>query len=370
MAIYPPKKKNAERSVYSSIWHMDIRSIIGIRPNLRLVDVALFCRKISFLLDSGLSLRSALPILGEQMGNRNLADITRKLHSLLEQGFELSSAMHGVKVFPPFMCGYVEIGEKTGSLAEVFQKLADYYEEHAKIGNELTAALIYPLMVIVVMIGVVVLAFTMVLPGYEEIFTYSDVRMPVITTALISAASFVKENAVLLTMLFLVTNISLVIFLKTKTGSYFLASALLRSSLVKKAVNLKLSESIALLLGSKISVLEAVGICANIIGNEKVMHDLNKMEHSLKKGKPFWIALSEFSYVEPIFLEMVKIGEESGNLVATVAKCSHYLMSDYKISIKKLNKLVEPIITIALGAVLALIMLAVVLPTFELAQVM
>ena len=370
MAVYPPKRKIAEKGESNSIWQMDVKSFLGIRSHMGLAQTALFCRKISFLLDSGLSLRSAMSILGEQVKNKNLAKITQKLHNLLESGESFSSALCSVGVFPPFMCGYVEIGEKTGEFAEVFRGLADYYEEHSKIESELTAAMIYPIMVVVVMLGVVVLAVALVLPGYEEIFTYSGVQMPVFTAALISGAAFVSQNAVILLLLIIFVNVSLLIFFKTTAGRYVASIVKLRSSLVKKSVNLKISDAIALLLQSKISVPESVKICTKIIGNEKVKQDLKKIEQDIRKGKPFWLTLSEFSYIDPILLELVKIGEESGSLPATVKKCSDYLLSEYKASIKRLNKLVEPVITVVLGAVLALIMLAVVLPTFELAQVM
>ena len=370
MAVYPPKKKVAEKNELRSIWHMDVRVLFGVKQNLALSDVALFCRKMSFLLDSGLSVRTALPILGAQVKKRSMSGIAGKLHSSLERGESFSSALYSVGVFPPFLCGYAEIGEKTGETPEVFRRLADYYEEHAKIENELTAALIYPVMVVVVMVAVIVLAVALVLPGYAEIFTYSDVQMPGFTSALMTGAAFFTENAALLALFIFFLTVSLCIFCKTKTGRYAFSCIKLGNSLVKKGINLKLSDSVSMLLGSKIGVVEALGICEKIIGNEKVRLDLQKMGQNIKKGKPFWITLSELSYIDPLLSELVKIGEESGSLPASVAKCSDYLLADYKQSIKRLNKLIEPIITIALGAVLAIIMLAVVLPTFELAQVM
>ena len=370
MAILPPKKfVNNKNDV--SIWHMDVSEIIfRTKKTAKLKDIAIFCRKLSFLLDSGISIKASMSVLCSQIENRGLSNAIGKLHSLVEQGESLSLALTNVKVFPLFLCGYASIGEKTGKLAEVFAKLANYYEEHAKIEEELAAAMVYPIMVAIMMLGVIILSVTLVLPGYADIFINSDIPMPRITSGLISASDFVSHNLVFIVCGFLLLIAFAKAFFKSETGNTILTAFKLKIPLVKKSINLKIAESLSLLLYSGISIQSSIPICVKLIDSKKIKKDFRELESDLRRGKPFWISLNKLPYVDKQFINLVKIGEESGSLTKTVSKCSDYLLADYKLSIRQLNKLVEPIVTLVLGIMLAIIMLAVVLPTFELAGVM
>ena len=370
MAITPPRKIDKSKSG-TSIWQMDVSELVfGTKKNAKIKDIAVFCRNLSFLLDSGLSVKASLPVVCNQIESRGLSLAVSKAHKKVEQGESLSLALAGVKVFPLFLCGYVSIGEKTGKLAEVFAKLADYYEEHSKIEDELAAAMLYPIMVTIMMIGVIILAITLVLPGYADIFMDSDIPMPRITSSLIAASDFITGNLIFIGCGLLLLIACIRAFFKSETGSLLLTDFKLKIPLVRKGINLKIAESLSLLLYSGISISDSIPICVKLQDNAKIKMDFFELESELKKGRPFWVSLNKLPYVDKQFISLVKIGEESGSLAKTVSKCSEYLLADYKLSIKKLNKLVEPIITLVLGVVLALIMLAIVLPTFELAGVM
>ena len=370
MAIVPPQNIN-DKANRVSIWHTDIKDLMfGSPPRASTKEISVFCRKLSFLLGSGLTIRSSLPIIGAQTKEKGMRSAVRKLHSYIEQGESLSSAFFNVNYFPPFMCGYVNIGEKTGKFADVFDKLANYYEEHAKIKNELTAALVYPAIVMVVMISVIVLAVAFVLPGYAEIFAGADISMPRITSMLISASSFISHNIIFIAWILFIVSFGVLLFFKHKTGKMILAVIKLKIPLTAKGANLKITESLSILLNSGINISDAVNACIALVDNIKVQSDFYMLESNLQKGVPFWVSLAELKYISPLFVEMAKIGEESGMLPQTITKCNEYFLMDYKHDIKKLNKLIEPIITLVLGVVLALVMLAVVLPTFEIAGVM
>ena len=370
MAIPLPKKIQKNNNGVS-IWHTDLSVLLfSTKRSAKQKDIAVFCRKMSFLLESGLSIKASLPVLGGQIENRGLSYAVGELHNLVEQGESLSLALTNVKVFPLFLCGYVSIGEKTGKLPEVFSKLADYYEEHAKIEDELAAAMLYPIMVTIMMLGVIILAVTLVLPSYADIFMDSDIPMPRVTSGLIAASDFMTQNYVFIACGLLLFIVGIRAFLKSEIGNILLTTIKLQITLVKKSINLKIAESLSLLLHSGISISDAIPICVKLIDNKKIKKDFIDLESDMRKGKPFWASLKKLPYADNQFISLVKIGEESGALAKTISKCSEYLLADYKLSIKKLNKLVEPIITLVLGIILALIMLAVVLPTFELAGVM
>jgi type II secretory pathway component PulF len=123
----------------------------------------------------------------------------------------------------------------------------------------------------------------------------------------------------------------------------------------------------SLLISSGLSVVEAITMCGDVLDNPIVQNDLNELSSRVNSGKTFWEGLGEISYVSPLLIGLVKIGEETGRLPETLNKCNLYFEESYRHALRRLNKLFEPIITIILGAILAAIMLAIILPTFELA---
>lgn len=181
-------------------------------------QLAVFCRKMSFLLDAGIPIKEALQILMEQL---KIGDTVSHLHSRVMQGESFSSALRDARVFPTFMCGYIFIGEKTAQLPYVCKRLAEYYETRATIKEELTAAMIYPIAVSFMMLGIIVLAVTLVLPGYSRIFDASGIELPFFTSALLYFSNFAYENALVIVSFFLLSFFFCMHFCKADMARYF-----------------------------------------------------------------------------------------------------------------------------------------------------
>jgi len=123
------------------------------------------------------------------------------------------------------------------------------------------------------------------------------------------------------------------------------------------------------LLSAGLPVSQALPLAVGVMNNALVKEDIMKMTSRLNVGKPFWEVLGEVSYIDPLIVGLARIGEETGNLPETIEKCQAYYSQSYKRAIKRLNKLIEPMITLILGIELGIIMLAIILPTFELATI-
>jgi type IV pilus assembly protein PilC len=283
------------------------------------------------------------------------------------QGDSFSAAIKKTGVFPSFMYGYISIGEQTARLPTVCGHLADYYEGQAQTSDELKAAMMYPAAVTIMMLGVIILAVVMVLPGYTRVFAASGVALPGLTRALLSVSDFVALHGLLMAALFLFAVIAIVIFLQGDRGKQFIALLSLKIPLVRQSISYRLAQAMDLLLSAGLSVSSAIPLCMEVMPNQKVKTDLSRLLMELKSGLAFWEALSGIKYIDPLFAGMARIGEETGQLTQTMEKCHIYFEQNFRHTIRRLNKLIEPIITIFLGILLAFIMLAVVLPTFELA---
>jgi type IV pilus assembly protein PilC len=330
-------------------------------------ELAFFCRKTAFLLDAGLPVKTALPILAEQATGHVLSVAVSDLHSMVMQGESFSHALKSTGVFPAFMCGYAAIGERAAKLPETFEKLADYYEARVQTEEELVATMIYPIAVTVMMLGVMIMAITFVLPGYSRIFDASGVALPAFTAGLLSVSDFLSKNAFAVFGGILFFMVACVLFLRSAKGQNFSAFMKIKIPIIRQNINLNITQAISLLLSSGLSISEALPMSGEIINNPIVKKDLEKVCAKVNSGAALWEALGEISYINPLLTGLVRVGEETGSLPQTLEKCNMYFETSYRHAIRRMNKFIEPAITLVLGILLAAVMLAVILPTFELA---
>jgi len=364
MPLLPPKTKPDKPQ--SSVWKMNISDII--LPGRKLTpsgaELALLCRKLSYLLGSGLSLKASFPILQGQSLGATLSRLLPKIHNLVLKGDSFADALKQTANFPEFMLGYVAIGEKTAQLAKVCERLADFYEEQTQARRELVASFMYPSVVLLMMLGVIILSMVTVLPGYARIFEASNVSLPAITQLLIDISAFMADNAIWVAIC-LVAVVALVIFLAK--NKKLLAFLQLKIPLMRLGINLNLAQALSILLSSGIKIEAAVNLCTDIMDNVRVKKDLKALAANLAGGMEFAEALETINYIDPLLCDMARIGEKTAGLETAMTKCHSYFAADYKHGLKRANKLIEPIVTLTMGILLAFIMLAVVLPTFELA---
>jgi len=369
MPIYPKTEKPRRES----IWNMDVADLLtfGKRQgrSLPLRDLAVFCRKAAFLLNAGLPIKAAMPILCAQTPGRALKLVVSDVHKRVMQGESFSNSIKAAVVFPSFMCGYVDIGEKTAQLPKVCAQLADFYEQQAAIKDELTAAMMYPIAVSLMMLGVIVLAVTLVIPGYADMFAASGVPLPALTSMLISLSDFFAANWLAVLVGLIATVIAAAFLLRSGKGRALSSRVKLRIPLLRQSANFRLVQAMSLLLSSGISISQAIPLCREVMDNVRVREDLLKLSANVGSGMAFWAALERINYIDPMLVGLARVGEETGSLPQTIEKCHGYFEATYKHNLRRLNKLIEPVITLVLGIILAAVMLAVVLPTFELATV-
>ena len=377
MPILPQTSKQSLRldmqgSKPASIWHRDIASLLKTEYVRKATfrELSLFSRKLSFLLGAGVPIKAALSIVSEQMPGRGLSKLLPSLSSRVEQGESFSNATKRVGAFPAFFCGFAAIGEATATLPQVMEQLADFYEDQAQTKDELAAALVYPIAVTIMMLGVIVLAVTFVLPGYSRIFATTGVPLPALTRGLLHMSEFLTANALLVAGCFFAMLIIVGFYMRSKHGRGLIAAITLRIPLAQQGVNFRLTQALNLLLSAGLPVSQALPLAEDVMDNVRVRRDLGKISAQMDAGKPFWEALGEVWYIDPLLVGLARVGEETGRMPQTMEKCQGYYSLAYKRAIRRLNKLVEPIITLVLGVGLGIIMLAIILPTFELATVM
>jgi type II secretory pathway component PulF len=198
-------------------------------------------------------------------------------------------------------------------------------------------------------------------------FAAQDVALPGLTRGLLAlSAAFVQYGVYWVMGLALFIG-GAVFFLRSETGNVFSSWVQMKFGLYRLHINVQLARVCVLMLDAGQTLGAAINMCAKISQNKRVVSDFEGIDTALAAGTPFWSALGEITYIEASLVGMCRVGEDSGRLSATLAACLAHLQDEYSRRLRRLSKLAEPIITIVLGVLMALVMLAVVLPTFELA---
>ena len=354
----------------SSIWRTSISQLITGRKSIPIAELAIFCRKLSFLLEAGLTIKAALLVLQDQKLGPTLELHVPQLQLAILQGASFTSALQAQGVFPLFMTGYIAMGEQTAQLTTVCSKLANMYEHQATLRRQLFAALVYPVAVLLMMLGVAIMAMLVVLPGYARIFDASGIALPAITRGLLRFSTFFSDNILSIGIASTIIFVGATYILRRRSVRYFLSKLCTKIPVFRQGLNFDIAQALSLLLSSGIQITNAVDLCAGLVQNPYAAVKLRGISIDLATGKKFSHALSQIHFIDPLMHELAQVGEETGSLPNTIEKCSTYFSATYTHSIIRLNKLVEPIITLVMGVLLMVIMLAVVLPTFELATML
>jgi type IV pilus assembly protein PilC len=281
------------------------------------------------------------------------------------RGDGLSAALTATGLFPAFLCGLTAVGELTAGLPKVMEQMAEYYERQAQTQNELKAVMMYPAAVTVLMLLVMGIAAVYVLPNYGRVFAASDVALPAITQVLLGISDFLIAYPYGLLALLSLLAAGAVLLFKSETGDRLK----LFFPIYRHLINLHFTQAMTLLLTSGQPLPSAIPICSLVLANKRARRDIAAAAVSINEGRAFWEALSPIRYMDDLLIGMIRVGEETGRLPQTLEKCQIYFAQSYRQSVNRTSKLVEPVITVILGLLLGFMMLAIILPTFALMDI-
>jgi type IV pilus assembly protein PilC len=349
-------------------WQRDIIEFIPflqIKNKIPHGELAVFCRKLSFLLAAGVPVKNAVHMVAAQSPGRVFKGKLNDVRVYINRGDSFSNALAVTGLFPAFLYGLVAVGELTARLPAVMGQLAEYYEQQSKTEDELKAAMVYPAAVTTMMLAVMGMAVVYVLPNFGRVFAASQVPLPVLTQILFDLSESLIRHPFRVLAAILAGVTGFVLFVKSEAGD----RCRLYFPLYKQTINLRFTQAMSLLLSSGQSLTAAIPACSQVLGNKKAQKDMDAVASGLREGQPFWETLSRVGYMDSLLVGMIQVGEETGSLPQTMEKCRLYFDQAYRQRLSRTGKLIEPAITIGLGVLLGLVMLAIILPTFTLMDI-
>ena len=330
-------------------------------------DLSVFCRQFNSILSAGVTILNALQMLSEQTENKILKQAIKEVQVDVEKGESLTTAMAKQnETFPPLLVHMVEAGEASGSLEIAFERMAIQFEKQAKVNGMVKKALMYPIVVLIVAIVVVIVMLVVVFPQFEDMFNDLGSELPGITKVVISMSEFMQSFWWLLVAIVVVAFLGIKTFEKTADGQILFSKLSLNmpmiSNLTIKSSSATLARTLSTLLAAGIPLVDAVNIVAKIISNAIVRNALENCEEEIKRGVPLSVPLQESGVFPPMVYHMTKIGEETGNVEDMLGKIADYYEEEVENATVALTSMLEPLMIVVLGVIVAFIMLAIYMP--------
>ena len=346
----------------------------GNKLKLSLKDIAMFSRQLSAMLESGVTLIKALNILYLQMEKKNVRESIRRLYESVQKGDQLSEALKKqTGVYPEIMISMVEAGEASGRLDSVIAKVADTFEKDVRLHNKIKSSMMYPIILAVLCVVVVLILVIKVLPVFMTMFTDS-MTLPLPTRILLAFSGLLTGYWYI--FLIAIAAIVLVVraYVSTEEGKRKWHSLLLSlpilGNTVSKIAAVRFTRTLGTLLSSGMTLIQSLEIVIKVVGNRIIMDGLEIIKEDIRKGMPLSQSLRKANILPPMVYSMIGIGEESGTIEDMLAKTSEYYDDEVENSISKLVALLEPILIVFMAVVVGFIIVAIMLPIFDIYQSM
>lgn len=328
-----------------------------------------FCRELSSMLSAGISLSRSMNIIMERDLTKNLNIVFRELNIQINRGNSLSEAMVLQSgAFPDLLVNMIRAGEASGKMDEVCIKMANYYENQHRTKGDVKSAMTYPLILIVITIGVIVLIFTLIFPRLETVF--DGMELPTLTQVMMAISHFIIEKWYILIIAVLVIAALTGAFRKNYNAMYSYDKLKLRLPKIKKLVGTiytsRFARTLASLYSSGISILNSLIIAKNVIGNRYITAQFDEVIQKVQRGESLSVSLLGVDGFDKKLAQTIVVGEETGRMDSLLEAMSDSFEYESKNAIGKLIKLIEPIMICVIAAVILLVMMSVFMPIFDL----
>ncbi len=336
-------------------------------------DIIIFCRQLYTMLNAGMPLISGLDVLTEQSENKILRETIKVVTEDVKKGKMLSTAMKNFpKIFPSLLVNMVQAGEMTGNLDDVLNKMSIHYDKENRINTKIKRAMIYPIVLSVIAIAAVVFMLIFVLPTIVGMFTGTGVELPLVTRIVLSISDAIKNYWYIFIAVIAGTIFIYKQSIKTKSGKRAKDKFVLSIPFIKKQtikiVTSRFIRTLSTLLGSGIPILQALETSAIVTNNEVLIEGIEGVSEDIKKGESLSYLLGKLDIFPKMTVSMINIGEETGALEDMLAKTADYYDDELEASLEKLVALVEPLGILFMGLIIGFIVIAMMLPMFDMYQ--
>lgn len=338
---------------------------------ISLKALSLLCSQFAIILNAGLPVARAVALIQAQTGDKALRKLLGKVAEDVAGGHSLAQSFEhkGGKLLPPTFIETLRAGEDSGTLDAAFRKLATYYDKAAKVKAKVRSAMIYPIFLSVLAVVVVAFIMAVVMPKFVDFFDDLGAELPALTRGLMAFSDFCARFWWLIFMVIAALVIAFKVYANTEQGRLRFARLRLRMPLVGRVVRMtgasQLANTLSTLLTAGLPMVRAVASTARALDNYHLSQKLGSAVTGLESGRRLGDCLKECGCFPELLTEMAAVGEEAGSLEETLDTIGVYYDSEVELATNKALSMIQPAITIIMGIIIGVIVVALYLPMFS-----
>lgn len=334
-------------------------------------ELILFTKQFKTLIRSGVPMLTILQVLEEQTEHKLLKSILGRIHQDICDGASLYDAFRRHPgVFSPLYCSMLRAGESSGALPEILDRLVYVIEHEHKVKSDIKSAMTYPIIVVSFLAVAFCILLIGVIPRFVNIFKGAGLTLPLPTRICIGLYQLITQYWYVLAAALVIGGVALFLYGRTAQGRLVRDALLLQlplaGKLLQKSALSRFASIFSILQSSGVDILDAMDILSGTIGNRAISRQLEGIKDRLREGRGISGPLRQTKYFTPMVVNMVAVGEESGNLDVLLRDVASHYDSEVEYATKKLSDAIAPILTISLAVVVGFFALAIFLPMWDL----
>lgn len=339
---------------------------------IKMKDIVIMSRQISTLFEAQVSALKAFSLLASNTENTSLVKILEVVCTDIESGVSISESLaRHPKIFSVFYVNMVKAGEESGKLTQTFSYLADYLDRQYQLTSKTKNALIYPAFVVGVFIVVMIMMFVFIVPKLEGIIKDSGQEIPITTKIVFGASNFMTNYGVFIFIGLVIFAFYIYRMSKTDSGKKYLDRLKISTPIFKniyiKLYLSRISDNLDTMLSSGITIIRAIELTSVVVGN-RVFEDLLKDSiEKVKSGSSLSEAFYNYEEIPPIMAGMIRVGEETGSLGSILKTLGKFYSREVNDAVDTLVSLIEPMMIVALGLGVGLLLTSVLMPIYNIA---
>ncbi len=333
-------------------------------------DKAVFSRQFAALINAGVAIVRSLGVMAEQCTNPKLKKALTQISEDVQQGMNLSEAMRKhPDCFDNLYVSMVQAGEVGGVLDEVMNRLSKLLEDVARLQNQIKAALTYPVAVGIFAIAIFIGMTVFLIPIFADIFKQLNVELPALTQFMLDISAFIRGFWWSIPIVFFGAGFAFRNYYKTRMGRETIDRISLKvplfGDLIQKSAVARFSRTFGALTRSGVPILTALEIVRDTAGNQVIANAVDESRKEIQQGGMISLALQKEQVFPIMAIQMISIGEETGELDQMLAKVADFYEDEVEQSVKALTSIIEPIMIVVLGGMVGVILLSMYLPMFK-----
>lgn len=364
--IFPITIEEKEKSSFS----------IPFLDKIKLKDKSFLARQLATAVNAGLPISQALQMISGQITHKKLKNILLQVTRDVEGGTQLSVAFSKFpELFGPIEITLITAGETSGTLDKILIRIADTVENEFNLQKKIQSAMVYPAFILFVVIGVIVMMSIYVMPQMEGLYASFNAQLPLMTRVVLAFSHFIAKGGVYILLLMVATAYILRVILKTDQGrrnwDYIKIKIPLIGPFLRKVYIARFARTLTGLIGSGVSLVESLNIVSKAVGNKIYEEKLIDAAEKVKSGIPLSTPLKDPESGFPgIVSQLVKVGEQTGELDNMLSKVAEYFESEVESFVKNLSSIIEPVLIVVMAVLVGVIMIAIMLPIYRIGKIL